>query len=130
MGTTAPSSRTISNVLIIGTPLSDENRKRIETEGGLTITHVRSRDTPIPDEQLAEADVIFGLPVKWAKSVKQVPRLQFIQLHSAGAEVILGSDLLKEEESKRIVIASAAGTHTSSIPEVSILPRCHKTLDH
>lgn len=110
----------LQNLLVAGVPFNDEHRKRLEPHFS-KITHVQGRDKKVTDAQLAEADVIYGFPVDNVdfQSVAQVPRLRFIQLSSAGSERLLASPMWKEDTSKRIRIASAAGVHTSPIPQVS-----------
>lgn len=107
----------LQNLLVVGIPFSDEQRKRLEPYF-TNITHVQGRDKTVSDKELAEADVIYGFPADNARAVSQVPKLQFIQLSSAGSERLLASPLWKDEASRRIKIASAAGVHTSPIPQV------------
>ena len=110
--------RQLSNLLVIGVPLSAKARERL-SEHFSTITHIPSNSAPVSDELYAEADVIYGFPVNKIPAVAQVPKLKFVQLTSAGSELILASPFAKDPESKRIPILSASGVHTTAIPQVS-----------
>ena len=120
-------SRNLSNLLVVGTPLSDDTRKRLEPYF-TKITLVEDRKKDADELQLAEADVIFGFPVNNIKSASQVPRLQFIQLTSAGSELAQAAPLWQDEASKRIQLLSASGVHTSPIPQVRWTVRDHSVL--
>ena len=77
----------------------------------------------IPQEVLAEAEMLFTGGGKFAssiKSLKDVPNLRHIQMASAGANGILGSqqmkEFMKEKGGREISLAGASGTHVLSIP--------------
>ncbi|KAI0086751.1 D-isomer specific 2-hydroxyacid dehydrogenase [Irpex rosettiformis] len=108
--------RQLSNLLVIGPPFSAKARQRL-SEHFSKITHIESNSEPVSDELYAEADVIYGFPVNKIPSAKHVPRLKFIQLTSAGSELILASPFGKDPESKKIPILSASGVHTTAIPQ-------------
>lgn len=114
------SDRQLTNLLVIGVPLSAKSRERLSVHFS-KITHIESNDTPVSDELYAEADVIHGYPVNKIPSAHHIPRTKFIQLTSAGSEVILASPLVKDPESKRIPILSACGVHTTAIPQASVI---------
>ncbi|KAI0686878.1 D-isomer specific 2-hydroxyacid dehydrogenase [Cytidiella melzeri] len=106
----------LSNLLIIGVPFSEAARERLSAHF-TTITYIGSTDTPVTDEQYAKADVIYGYPINTIQSASHVPRLKFIQLTSAGSELVLASPLLKDPDSKHLTICSASGVHTTAIPQ-------------
>ena len=110
--------RQLSHLLVIGVPLSAKARGRL-SEHFSTITHIPSNSAPVSDELYAEADVIYGFPVNKIPLAAHVPKLKFVQLTSAGSELILASPFAKDPESKRIPILSASGVHTTAIPQVS-----------
>jgi hypothetical protein len=71
------------------------------------------------DAELANADVIYGLPRgEHLKSVNQVPKLKLIQLVNAGSDGVLNSPLWEDERAKDIKLATASGVHTGPIPQV------------
>ncbi|THG98136.1 hypothetical protein EW026_g3993 [Hermanssonia centrifuga] len=120
MGPTQSSSKkALSTVLVCGIPLTPEHRARLEPFFS-TIYHYGDYNEAPKDAELADADVIYGFPPASLASTSQVPKLQFIQLASAGSERVLGSPLWKEEESKNIKLATAAGVHTGPIPQYFI----------
>ena len=110
--------RQLSNLLVIGVPLSAKAHERL-SEHFSTITHIPNNSAPVSEQLYAEADVIYGFPVNKIPAVAQVPKLKFVQLTSAGSELILASHFAKDPESKRVPILSASGVHTTAIPQVS-----------
>ncbi|KIP01538.1 hypothetical protein PHLGIDRAFT_349364 [Phlebiopsis gigantea 11061_1 CR5-6] len=90
------------------------------------ITHVPLGGTPT-DAQLAEADVIFGLPrATHVRSIHQVPKLRFIQLGSAGSDGLIGSPMWEEQESERerekwVKLASCSGVHVGAIGQYFVM---------
>ena len=74
------------------------------------------------DAELAEAEVIYGLPQGSSlKSLSQVPKLRLIQLASAGSDRVLKSPIWEDEKSSRIQVTTASGVHTGPIPQVDPL---------
>jgi phosphoglycerate dehydrogenase-like enzyme len=111
-----------SNILIVGWPSSNDtqgiefHRQRLAPYFE-TITFAQQA-TP-SDTELAEAEVIYGLPRGNAlKSVSQVPKLKLIQLASAGGDRIVDSALWEDEKAREIKLTSASGVHTGPIPQV------------
>lgn len=114
------SAREFSNLVVHGISLNQAQRTRLEPYFA-QIAHVPNHKDPVPDADLAAADVVYGFPIDNIKSAAQVPRLQFIQLASAGAEFLLAGPLWKDEDAKRIEIACTAGAHIIPIPQHFIM---------
>lgn len=108
---------TFSTLLVSGIPFTAAHRARLAPFFS-TINHIASTKE-VPDaDVLAGADIVYGFTPDSLASMKQVPKLQYIQLASAGSEHLLESPLWKEKEAHAIGLATAAGVHTGPIPQV------------
>lgn len=107
-----------STVLVNSIPLTPAHRARLEAFFP-TVHHHLDRTKPPPADLLAAADVLYGFPHPSLTAAAQVPRLQLVQLASAGSERALESPLWREAAAKGIKLATAAGVHTGPIPQVS-----------
>lgn len=81
-------------------------------------------DGKVPEEHLALVDIWYtswlGLP-KDIKTISQIPRTRIVQLSSAGANIFLGTELMKSDQAKKkIAVCSSSGIHTLSIPQYII----------
>lgn len=76
------------------------------------------RRAPAPDADLLRADVIYGHLPPNLHHAPQVPRLKFVQLPAAGADVDLKPPLWREGAGSAIKLATAAGVHSACIPQV------------
>ena len=118
----SPSTPPFSHLLVTNWDFPPEHHTRLSSYF-TSITHVPLGGTPT-DAQLAEADVIFGLPrATYIRSIHQVPKLRFIQLGSAGSDGIIGSPMWEEQESEReqenwVKLASCSGVHVGAIGQV------------
>lgn len=75
----------------------------------------------ITPEVWRESDAVFGFGYR-IQSFDQVPRLRFVQLASAGADILLQSPIWKEDErANQVQMATAAGVHIAAIPQVSVV---------
>lgn len=105
----------------ISEPALDKLRKFFKT------VHYFVNDEPISSEILGSTEILFtggGKLTKHIKSLDDLPKLKHIQMGSAGANGVLGSDQMKEylesikgeAEGGRFGLAGASGTHVLSIP--------------
>ncbi|KAI0338151.1 hypothetical protein BDW22DRAFT_1338410 [Trametopsis cervina] len=108
-----------SNILLHG-PASDAARSRLSQYFD-TITYVPGFGTPITPEQYAAADVIYALHLNGVKGPEDVPNLKFVQLLRAGAEGVASHPLLRDERTKNIPFATAAGVQLRSLPQYFIM---------
>ena len=119
--TSTIAKHSFSTLFIAGVPLSAAHRARL-TPFFSTIYHYETYSDISKPEELAEADVLYGFPPKTFTSLRQAPRLQFIQLASAGSEYVVDGPLGKDEEAGKLGLATAAGVHTGPIPQVRATP--------
>ncbi|EIW70315.1 hypothetical protein TREMEDRAFT_30110 [Tremella mesenterica DSM 1558] len=78
-------------------------------------------DKLFPEHLASEVDVWYsrfsGLP-KFITKYEQIPRTKFVQLTSAGANVVLKTPLFQDPEAqKHVSICNASGIHVKSIPQ-------------
>lgn len=78
-------------------------------------------DGNVSDEELKEIDIWYctwtGLP-KNVTQLAQIPRTKAIQLSSAGANMLLATEVMSTPEARdRIKVCSASGIHVLSIPQ-------------
>ncbi|GJE94036.1 oxidoreductase family protein [Phanerochaete sordida] len=117
--TSTPARPPFGHLLVANWTLDPAHRARLAPLFA-QVTHVPQGRMPTP-AQFADADIIYGLPRgEWLTGVAAVPRLRFIQLGSAGSELVVRSPLWQDPASERIQVASAAGVHTGPIPQYFI----------
>lgn len=115
-----PARPPFGHLLVTGWALEPAQRARLAPYFS-EITHLPQRNDAPSEAQLADAEVIYGLPSgKWFTSAAAVPKLRLIQLGSAGSDYIVRSPLWDDKDSARIQVASAAGVHTGPIPQYFI----------
>ena len=119
--TSTVAKRSFSTLVIAGVPLSPAHRARL-TPYFSTIYHYETYQEEPKPEEIAQADVIYGFPPKSLTSLRQAPKLGFVQLASAGSEYVVEGPLGKDEDAGKLALATAAGVHTGVIPSVRCAP--------
>ena len=79
------------------------------------------------EEEYRKADAVYG-SLAGLERWEQVPHLKFVQLVSAGVDSMVRQRMWHEEESKHVVVATAAGVHMTPISQVCT-PRCWRRKD-
>jgi hypothetical protein len=121
MASSAAQSRpAFRSILVVGVPFHPRLTKLFPNS--TLIHHPNGRRNPIPEEDMLHADAIVGSAPANLQHRNQAPELKFVQLHSAGADSDLGRPIWDEVQRvdgpPEVLMATAAGVHTSCIPQV------------
>ena len=99
----------LSTLLVGGPPL--EPKYQTTLEGMFDKVYYRKWGEEASEDELKEADVIFGFLPPNLHSVRQVPRLRLVQQMGAGSDLHLKNPMWREPEADKIDLASASGVH-------------------
>lgn len=102
-------SHELSNLLVVAPPL--EPQYQIILESMFDKVHYRGWGEDASEDELKEADVIFGFLPPNLHSVFQVPRLRLVQQMGAGSDANLKNLIWREAEADKIALASTSGVH-------------------
>lgn len=88
-------------------------------------SHVRTPEQQKAfDEMVDTADVLFSIPdtdaAALTRTVRENPRLQWVQIMAAGGGAQVKAAALTEDELKRVTFTTSAGVHGSTLAEFAI----------